>query len=172
MFITDAAFVMTRVGTDCARQGYNPRYVIDGEVYSMALASSPAFKNNLLGEFPDLPFFANTPAVQAFNSAMDKYYPGVRENVNVMNQDAFMAWVSGELLVDAIKAGGLTASGTPSAAEVTQGLQSLKGDTVGGLTPPLTYAAGQAHHVDCWFTAHMLNGVPTVENNNQVTCKQ
>jgi branched-chain amino acid transport system substrate-binding protein len=138
----------------------------------MNLVSSPAAHKNLSGEFPDLPFFANTPAVQAFNTAMDRYYPGPREDSTRMNQDAFMAWISGKLLQDAIQAGGLTASATPAAAEVTSGLDALKGDTVDGLTPPLTYPSGQAHPVDCWFTARIQNGTPSVENNNQPTCQK
>jgi branched-chain amino acid transport system substrate-binding protein len=170
LFVAEAAPIVTRVATDCGRQGYNPTYVIDGEVFEMSLVSSPAASKSLSGEFPDLPFFASTPAVQAFDSAMDKYYPGVREDSSRMNQDAFMAWVSGKLLQDAVQAGGLTASASPSAAEVTKGLESLKGDTVGGLTPPLTYPAGQPHPVDCWFTGHIQNGVPTVENGGQPTC--
>jgi branched-chain amino acid transport system substrate-binding protein len=170
LFVAESAPIVTRVATDCGRQGYNPTYVIDGEVFEMSLVSSPASSKNLSGEFPDLPFFASTPAVQAFNTAMDKYYPGLREDATRMNQDAFMAWVSGKLLQDAIQAGGLTSAGTPSAAETTAGLQSLKGDTVGGLTPPLRYPAGQAHPIDCWFTGHVSNGVPTAENGGQPTC--
>ena len=170
LFVAEAAPIVTRVAADCGRQGYNPTYVIDGEVFEMSLVSSPASSKNLSAEFPDLPFFANTPAVQAFNTAMDRYYPGLRENATQMNQDAFMAWVSGKLLQDAIQAGGLTSAGTASAAATTAGLQSLKGDTVGGLTPTLSYPAGQPHPIDCWFTAHIQNGVPTVEHGGQPTC--
>jgi branched-chain amino acid transport system substrate-binding protein len=170
LYIADAASVMLRIASDCTRQNYTPNYVIDGEVFGLNLASDPGTGKNLWADFPDLPFFANTPAVQAFNTAMDKYFPGERENTSRMTQDPFMAWVSGQLLVEAIKGGGLTATDTPSAAEVKAGLESLKGDTVGGLTPPLTFAAGQPHHVNCWFTAHVQNGTPSVANNGQVTC--
>src|SRR5262249_32828837 len=113
----------------------------------------------------------NNPAVQAANAAMDEYYPGARENNNLFVHDAFTLWVSGQLLGDAIKAGGLTASDTPSAAEVVSGLQSLKGDTLGGLTSALTFTPGKGHTVDCWFTARIQNGVPTVENNGQPSCE-
>jgi branched-chain amino acid transport system substrate-binding protein len=172
LFVAETSTIVTRVAADCARQGYNPTYVIDGEVFEMNLVSSPAASKNLTGEFPDLPFFAKTSGVQAFNTAMDKYYPGLREDPTRMNQDAFMAWVSGKLLQDAIQTGGLTASESPSAAEVTAGLDSLKGDTVGGLTPPLTFTSGQAHPIDCWFTARIQNGTPSVENNDQPTCQK
>ena len=170
LFVAQSAAIVSRVATDCAQQGYGPTYVIDGEVFEMSLVSSPASSKSLSGEFPDLPFFAKTPATQAFDNAMDKYYPGVREDATRMNQEDFMAWVSGRVLQGAIQAGGLTASATPSAAEVTTGLESLRGDSVGGLTPPLTYPAGRPHPIDCWFTGHIQNGVPTVENGGQPTC--
>jgi branched-chain amino acid transport system substrate-binding protein len=48
----------------------------------------------------------------------------------------------------AVKAGGLTPSTTPSPGEIVTGLQSLKGDTLDGWSPPLTFAAGQPHKTD------------------------
>ncbi len=171
VFIGDASAIIVRVATDCAQQGYTPIYVQEAGGMSLSEASAPGLKSTLQLESPTLPFFATTSAVQASNAAMDKYFPGVRENNNVFTQDAFTLWISGKLLQDAIKAGGLTASGTPSAAEVTTGLQSLNGDTVGGLTSPLTFPAGQAHNVNCWFTARVSGGTATATNNNQPTCQ-
>ncbi len=170
LFVADVGAILIKAASECAQQGYKPTYVIDGEVYTQSLTTAPAVSNSLDAEFPDLPFFANTPAVNAAKTAVDKYYPGLFENGNQMNQDAFMAWVSGELLQAAIKAGGLTASAMPTAAEVVTGLDSFHGETLGGLTPPLTYTPGQPHRIDCWFTAGLKNGVPTLENNGNVTC--
>jgi branched-chain amino acid transport system substrate-binding protein len=47
---------------------------------------------------------------------------------------------------------------TPTAADLVKGLQSLKGDTLDGWAPPLTFAAHQPHPVDCWFTTEVKNG--------------
>lgn len=172
VFIGDASAIIVRVATDCSRQGYNPIYVQEEGGFGLNEASAPGLKDNLWLESPSLPYFASSPGVQAANAAMDKYFPGVRENGNIYLHDAFTLWVSGVLLEDAIKAGGLTASGTPTAAEVVTGLTSLKGDTVGGLTSPLTFTSGQPHTVDCWFTARVHNGgTATVENNGQPTCE-
>jgi branched-chain amino acid transport system substrate-binding protein len=170
LFIADIPAVIMKVASDCAVQDFKPIYVIDGETFSMDLAAAPTLKQNLWAMFTDLPFYANTPAVRAFDAAMDRYYPGKRENASVLDEDAFMAWISGKLLQDAIKAGSLTVHDTPSASEVKKGLTSLKGDTVGGLTPPLTFAAGKTHHIDCWFEGRVQNGVPRVENHSRVYC--
>jgi branched-chain amino acid transport system substrate-binding protein len=105
------------------------------------------------------------------NTALDKYYPGLRHNPNTFSEQSAGSWVSGLLLRDAVKAGGLGPSDTPSSAEIVKGLQSLKGDTLDGWAPPLTFAAGQAHHVPCWFTGHLQNGVNTLANGGKVTCQ-
>ncbi len=170
LFIGDSSTIIARVGADCSRQGYNPIYITEGLGYSSILANSDGIKNNLWDEFNTLPYFANAPEVQAMNVALDKYYPGLRENQNTFSELAAQAWVSGLLLEDAVKASGLSATGTPTAQEITKGLTSLHGDTLDGWSPPLTFTAGQPHHVDCWFTAKVKNGVPSLANDGKTTC--
>ena len=172
VFIGDASAIIVRVATDCTRQGYTPIYLQEMGGWGLNEATAPGLKNTLWLESPAIPFVASTPAVQAANAAMDKYYPGVRENNNLFVEDAFTLWTSGVLLVDAVKAGGLTASATPTAAEVTTGLAALKGDTLDGMAPPLTFTPGKPHTVDCWFTARVQGGVTSVQDNGQVTCEQ
>jgi branched-chain amino acid transport system substrate-binding protein len=170
MFIGDASAVDDRIASDCASQGYNPIYLTEGAGFGLNQTKSPAISKNLWSQYANLPFYANTPAVQAFNTAMDKYYPGVRENDNVFTEVAIQAWASGLVLEDAIKGGGLTPTGNPTAAEITKGLESLNNDTAQGLSPPLTFAAGKAHNIDCWFTARVQNGTPSVENGGKTNC--
>ncbi len=105
------------------------------------------------------------------NTAVDKYYPGLRSDATSWGESDVMAWVSGLLLEAGIRAGGLAASSTPTAAEVVQGLDSLKGDTLGGMAPPLTFAAGKPHPVDCWFTTRLKSGVPSLVNGDKATCE-
>jgi len=169
VLIGHSASVLAKVATDCARQGYKPIYIEEGLGFTNLVLSSTDLNRNLWEQFNNLPFTANTPEVQAMNTAVDKYYPGLRKS-SIISELSAMAWISGLLLRDAVKAGGLTPSGTPSAAEIKTGLESLKGDTLDGWSPPLTFAAGQNHSVDCWFTEHIVNGVPTILNNGQTTC--
>ena len=155
VFIGDASVVISRIATSCAQQGYNPIYITEGAGFGLNEASASGLKDHLWTPFPAIPFFANTPAVKAANAAINKYYPGLQKPSNIFyGEVGFMSWISGVLLETAIKAGGLTAKGTPSAAQVTHGLGSLKGTTLGGLTVPLTFTAGKPHNVSCWFTVH------------------
>jgi branched-chain amino acid transport system substrate-binding protein len=171
LWIEDGAPILVRVGADCSRQGYTPTYIVNGAAFGANLITATGLKNDLLADFTDLPYIENTPAVNAMTAAVDKYYPGLIQNANVWNQDSAVSWVSGLLLADAVKAGGLGASDTPSAAEVVQGLNSLKSDTLNGWSPPLSFTAGQPHPIDCWYTLHIQNAVPSLANGGKVTCE-
>jgi branched-chain amino acid transport system substrate-binding protein len=171
LFIGHGSSIIARVGTDCLQQGYSPIYVTEGEGFGAVLETAPGVKDNLWTAYGNLPFWDTAnPSVQEMNAAIDKYYPGLRNNGNLYSEFSAQSWPSGILLEDAIKAGGLGPSDTPSAAEVVKGLQSLHGDTLQGWAPPLTYAAGQPHPIDCWFTAHMTGGVPALVNGGKLTC--
>jgi branched-chain amino acid transport system substrate-binding protein len=129
-------------------------------------------KDNSWYESNDLPFFVTSnAAIQAMDAAVNKYYPGlVNKPILWSGVTSNEVWASGLLLMDAVKAGGLGSGDTPSAAEIVKGLESLKGDTLQGLAPPLTFVAGQPNPVHCWFTFRVQNGVPSMVNGGNVTC--
>ncbi len=170
IFIGDSSAVIAKFASDCAQQNYQPIFVTEGAGFGSLELSAPGLKDHLWNEFPGLPYFANTPAVRAANAAIDKYFPGERQNTTLWDQIDFMSWASGQVLADALKAGGLSAGVSPTAAQVVTGLDSLKGDTLGGLAVPLTYTAGQPHSVNCWFTTRVQNGVPSLVNGGKTTC--
>lgn len=161
-----------RTGQSCSLQGYDPIYLTEGAGFTTLLTTTPGIKDNLWSEYSDLPFWdSSSPAVKAMDAAVDKYYPGLRSDTNTWSELAALSWPSGLLLADAVKAGGLARGNAPTAAEVVKGLESLKGDTLDGWAPPLTFAAGKTHPVDCWFTAHMQNGVPKLTDGGRATCE-
>ncbi len=170
LFIGDAAAVDNRVAANCAQQGFEPIYVTEGAGFDMSQASAPAISKNLWSQYPDIPFWVNSPAVKTFNRVMDKYFPGVRTNTGLFTEDAFMDWVSGKLLQAGIQAGGLTARGTPSASEVTKGLESLHNDTLGGLAPPLSFPAGKPHPQTCFYIGRIQSGHPALANHGRPIC--
>jgi len=171
MIILAAPTTAATIATDCARQNYKPIYAMEGAAVNFTTAeSTPGLMNKLVAAYNNMPYFNSTPAIQQMNAAIDKYYPGLRNNTNVWNQEAVNGWISGLLLEAAVKAGGLTASSTPSAAEVIKGLGALKANTLDGMAPPLTFASGVPHAVDCWFTAEVENGKPVLLNGGKLTC--
>jgi len=170
IFIGDVSFVIINAAKDCSQQNYNPVWLTEGEGFGLNEASAQGLSTKMWSEYGNIPFFVKTPAVKAMNAAVDKYYPGLRANAQTWTQIALQGWASGLLLKDAVKASGLGAGGTPSPAKITKGLTSLKGDTLQGMSPPLTFKAGKPHPIDCWFTARVINGVPTLVNGGKTTC--
>ncbi len=171
IWLADTSSPNERFGENCDTQGYDPIYLSTGTGFSMNQAKTAGLEKNFWTPYPDVPIWDNTPAVQAMNTAVDKYYPGLRNNDNDWTEGSAQAWPSAILLEDALKAGGLTAGSSASAAEVISGLQSLHGDTLDGWAPPLTFTAGKLHSVDCWFTGRVQNGTLSLTNNGQLTCQ-
>jgi branched-chain amino acid transport system substrate-binding protein len=174
LYIGDSPTVVVRMAKDCVTQSYSPSFVTSGEGFYPGELTAPGLSKDLWSEYSDFPAFATpTPTfVQSMLDAVNQYYPQLPKNTTgVWSQLPTESWVSGLLLEDAVKAGGLSSTGTPSAAEVTKGLESLKGDTLGGWAPPLTFAAGQPHQIQCWFIGKVTNGVFTAVNGGKYTCK-
>ena len=59
-----------------------------------------------------------------------------------------------------------------TAADITKALDSMKDETLGGWSPPLTFTAGKPHTVDCWYTGRVQNGTPKLVNGGKLTCRK
>ncbi len=171
LFIGDSATVIAKVAQNCSQQSFTPTYITEGTGFSMLLASTPGLKDHLWSNYPILPFFDNAAPVQRMNAALDKYYPGLRNNTTAFSEYAAQAWTAGVLIEHAVKASNLSASDTPTPAGIKTGLDSLKADTLDGWSPPLTFVAGQPHKVDCWFVARLQNGTPALVDSGKLSCQ-
>jgi branched-chain amino acid transport system substrate-binding protein len=171
LIIEDGATEIQRVARDCATQGFEPTYIGGGSSWAESLATTPGLERDTWDWYNSLPYWVNTPSTQAMKAAVNKYYPGLQSNPLLWTDLAAASWPSGILLEDAVKAGGLGPSDTPSAAEIVKGLTSLKGDTLQGWYAPLTFTAGQPHPENCWYSARVQNSTPTIQNGGQVSCQ-
>lgn len=161
VFLGDATTVIARIAQDCGQQGYDPVYVTEGVNFSNQTLTSPGLNQNLWSSFPVLPYFSTNPAVTEMNAALDKYSPGVQDNDLTWTEFAVQSWTAGLLLQQAVKNADIAPSATATAADITKGLNSVKDDTLGGFSPPLTFTAGQAHPVNCWYVGRVQNGKAT-----------
>jgi branched-chain amino acid transport system substrate-binding protein len=171
--LADAPAVDVLVAQDCEQVNYHPLFSIPGIAFSPLITASKSLSQSLYAAYADVPLYSTIPAVRQMNAAYDKYFPGLRKDYATTDysQHALQAWASGLLLADAVKAGGLTPTGTPSAAEIVRGLESLKGDTLDGMAPPLTFPAGKPHPIHCAFEGNIVKGVTTVGNNGKAICQ-
>jgi branched-chain amino acid transport system substrate-binding protein len=158
LFIGDSTQIIARVAEDCNKQGYDPIYVTEGTGFTDQALTTPGLSANLWSPYPILPFFSNSPAVTAMNTVLDKYFPGVRENSTTWSEFAVQAWTAGLLLAQAVKNAGVTATGAVSPAVITNGLDTVSNETLGGFSPSLNFTTGKAHPVDCWYTGRVQGG--------------
>lgn len=162
LFIGDSTQIIARVAEDCNKQGYNPIYVTEGTGFTDQVLTTPGLSANTWSPYPVLPFFSTAPAVTAMNTVLDKYFPGVRENSTTWSEFAAQAWTAGLLLAQGVKNAGVTASTAVSPAVITKGLDTVSNETLGGFSPGLNFTAGKAHPVDCWYTARIQGGKPSL----------
>ncbi len=155
LFIGDSVTVVQSVAKDCAAQGYDPTIVASDGAVGIQFTSTPGLENNLLAFEPQIPFnVTNTPATKEMVAAFKKYQPSLMSSPNY-NGEVDEAWTSGLMLAKAVEDG--SPGNTITSAEILKGLHSFKGETLGGMAPPLTFTAGKPNLTDCWFwmtTAH------------------
>ena len=171
LFVADVAFVIEKAAKDCYQQGYHPVYVFDGVVLAPGDLTSPGLNQNTAAPSSNLPYFyTQSAAVQAMNNAVNKYAPGTLTN-STWNQFSALMWPAGLLLAAAVKQGNVGANGaTPTSAGIMSGLEGLHNETLDGWSPPLNFPAGQAHPVNCWFTAGIKNGQFVMPNGTTTSC--
>jgi branched-chain amino acid transport system substrate-binding protein len=159
VFIGDSISVIARVASDCSQQGYNPVYVTEGTGFTNQALTATGLKDRLWSSYPIVPYFSSEPAVTDMNAAVDKYFPGLRDNsADTWSEVAAQAWTAGLLFAQAVKSAGVTAPQAVSPAVITSGLDKVSNDTLGGFSPPLNFTAGKTHTVDCWYTGRVQNG--------------
>jgi branched-chain amino acid transport system substrate-binding protein len=157
IFTADAQTVDEKIIQNCYTQGYKPKVVIDGEILLPSLTTTPAINQATYFTVPNLPYFAKNAQITAMNAALNKYAPGILKDV-AYGELPMETWVAGKMFQAAAAAGHLGVGGAPTSAELTKGLDSLHGATLGGLAPPLTFTAGKPHPVDCWYYALLKDG--------------
>ena len=162
--ILDAGVVALRIAAACQQQGVTARLIqVDSQI-TQAFSGSPAGNNTYAVEI-DAPWFdSSTPATKAYQVAIAKYAPTLgQEN----GPEANYQWVAGQLFEAAVKASG---SSTVTAASVKQGLYALQGETLGGLTQPLTFAKGKTPLLNCWFTMAVSSGKFALPDGLKTQC--
>lgn len=170
LFVGDASAVVARVAADCSLQDYNPTYLVPGAVVVGSLLKAAGIRDDTYFVDPNLPAFSESPAVAAMNNAVDKYFPGLRDDHETFTDGAAAAWPAGLLLAQAVKAAGIASGQAPTSTAIIQGLDSLSNETLDGWAPALTFAQGHLHTVDCFFLGHISHGVEKVENGGEPIC--
>lgn len=138
-----------RVAASCARQDYRPIFTTGSAVITDRFKDNPNLEGFVgsMGIFPH--FQAGTPSTDEYHAALATFGKGLSNGPPLI-----IGWVAGKMLEKA--AAGTT--GPITSQTILRGLWSLRQDTLGGMTMPLTFSENQpASPVACWFEIAVKN---------------
>ena len=130
-----------RIARSCAVLGYYPRLMGLSLSISNAQAADPSIRRDgYLVVSPFAPWTLSDSAGQReYLAAMRQFAPDLTPDAN-----SSVAWTSGKLFEAAIARLGASARDKDlTTAAILEGLGRVKGETLGGLVPPITFKAGQ-----------------------------
>jgi branched-chain amino acid transport system substrate-binding protein len=155
LFIASGPPQTLAVAQSCTAQGYKPTYIAAESSLANSSLSNPNI-NGAVGEITNLSSSdTGNPQIKAMNQALDTFMPGLLSSAQ-FSPGSSMVWAAGQLFEAAVRAGHLGDNPTP--AQVLDGLYALKGETLGGLTAPLTFTKGKPTSLKCWFYYQVKDG--------------
>jgi branched-chain amino acid transport system substrate-binding protein len=160
--LMDGASV-SRFVNSCTRQGYRPTFTLAQHTALPSQLDLPGMEGAVVGA-QVFPWFASdTPATAEFQAALARYAAG-----RAPSGSSSVAWVSAKLFERAAA----RMPEPPTAAAVLDGLWSIKGDDLGGLTHDLTYTRGQpAPQRVCWFPVRVRNHRFVAPDGTRYRCR-
>lgn len=153
---------MRRVGQSCARQGYRPTFAMPSLSRGQ---NGDANLEGAIGVLRAAPWMAvGVPGVRAMHDAIRRYAPDLEPTVG-----STMGWAAGKLFeAGAAEAGGL--GSPPTRERLIDGLYRLRGETNGGVSPPLTFERGTDKLAACWFIVEFRGGSWKEANGGRHDC--
>jgi branched-chain amino acid transport system substrate-binding protein len=167
LFVADNAAITTRVMAGCAQQGYKPAVVSETTTGDSTWLKNPIYNGALLSSSNPGYTDSSNPAIKEFLDALNKYDPSLQSSAE-FSYDTLYPWIAGKLFEAAAKIGNLTPSSTP--AQITAAMHKIKNETLGGLTAPLTVAAGKPVFSPCYYGVTIKNGAYTNLSGGKPLC--
>lgn len=153
-----------RVVNSCKQQGYTPKFITPA--VGPGMEKEDLFQGVYIGWMSFSPFNADTPAIQEFQAAMGRY-----QNDAGINLEHAVGWTGAKLFEKALTLAKLTSKPVTS-ADVLRGLWQIKGDTLGGLTGPLTFTKDKpATQVFCFIGIQVKDHKFVNASGSSPTCQ-
>jgi branched-chain amino acid transport system substrate-binding protein len=166
-----AGQVAGEVASACEQQGFSPQWLQAANGFTQQETSVSSLSGSA-GPLPVFPWFSSAnPAMQEFQDAMHTYEPQDFSSGSYGYSEASaMAWASAEIFEAAAK--NLPAGQDTGADLIAQLYKLPKGDTFGGLTPPITYATtgGPQPPNKCFFEIQLKSGSYIALNGAKPVC--
>jgi len=146
-----AAFInVNQMVRDCTRQNVHPKWISSSLLPGPDAIKTTPELSNTVGSTPNwtctVKEAATNKVTKDYVSAMKKYAsqfaPGGSKFGGVTDASC-VAWSAGVAFAKAITNANVGSSATATNTDVVKGLSMFQGETLGGLTPPITYSDGQ-----------------------------
>ncbi len=159
--------IVRRIEQQCSDQGFKPRYIGINGVLPYSAAATGKFEGAIVAQ-GNLPLGNTaTPGGKDFEDALAKYAPDVAKNPS-WNANPVQAWPGLQLFAKAAVAGKLTPSSMP--ADVQNALYLLKGETLDGLSGPISFVKGKPTLSACPFLVEIHDKKWVTVNDNKPIC--
>jgi branched-chain amino acid transport system substrate-binding protein len=169
MVVIENAETVVRVADQCARQGYKPTQLNLSGTVGQQWTRTANLDGALATQSNPVLADSSIPATRTFHEAMSTYGKDVLSNGSYGEMD-MGAWASAEVFALAAERAKLGPGGTPE--QVKRGLYTFKDETVGGLTPPLTYTQGKPAFTTCWFVQRLAGQKFEAPQGARPSCMQ
>ena len=154
----------SRLARSCEAVSYKPFYATGSPVANNDILKDPRLDGMGVGLSVIPQSVTGNAQADAFKTAMAQYAPGVP-----IDSAGFTGWVSAQMFNRAVH--DVPRSGAVTAAQVLDGLWSLNGDDLGGITQPLRFPKGQTTpKVFCYFVAQVSSGKLLAPDNGVRRC--
>jgi len=165
IFLAHNGSVTVRVAADCTKAGYQPQQVGQLNAIDAAVIASPDFDGAILTGANAAYTDESVPGIKEFRDAIEAYSPGLTEDkqFNILVEQS---WAGAKLFEAAATAAKLSPKST--SADVLKGLYALKGETLDGISAPLTFAKGKPAFPSCYFTSTIEDGALVAEESAPV----
>jgi branched-chain amino acid transport system substrate-binding protein len=162
--VVDAS--VTKVADDCAKQGYHPQWIESEGTLNQQLRTNPNY-NGVLANVAFAPWqLDSTPALKEFHAAV-----GNLVDTSSVPYQVIGTWTGAKLFQAAAEAGVSATDSNPSAQDIYNGLYSLNGTTLGGLSAsPETFVKGQPNILKCMYVMGIKDGQWTAPYGLQTFC--
>jgi len=152
-----------RVGRSCARQGYKPVLGMADGLAMPSVAADPVMDGTVVGT-KVAPWPArDIPGLAELHAAFEAVAPGVEPS-----GASGPAWVSAKLFEAAAR----NLPDKPTPADVLEGLWRVNGETVGGMTYPLSFGRDQTSpRKSCWGVVTVSGGKFVASQGSRLQCR-
>jgi branched-chain amino acid transport system substrate-binding protein len=162
-YIVSDANSWARVARDCKAVNYQPTFGVPSTIVIDRTKDDPNLGGSTLTTPPMAPWFqTDNPEIRQFQSVMGRYAPGTKAD-----GPASVGWVMARLFEAAVR---LSPDPTTSAG-ILEGLWSLKGETVGGLTYPNSFVRDKPNPSKaCWSHVSIDKGSFSSPTGGKFSC--